>query len=105
MGVDGSAKVPAGSLELITANREPHSRYATSAERNSGSAASPTSSAVSSSEVTHRRLCSSDMFLPKWCCRMVACPPAGCRVVRLASHHLADEVREVPRVIRRHVAK
>jgi hypothetical protein len=41
MGVAGSATVSAGSFEFITASRDPHSRYATNADRNSGSPGSP----------------------------------------------------------------
>ena len=52
MGVAGSATVSAGSFEFITASRDPHSRYATNADRNSGSPGSPISSALSSSRFT-----------------------------------------------------
>lgn len=65
MGVAESATVPGGSLEFITASRDPHSRYATSADRNSGSPGSPISSALSSSRLTHRRRCASEIFRPK----------------------------------------
>jgi hypothetical protein len=52
MGVAGSATVSAGSFEFITATRDPHSRYATNADRNSGSPGSPISSGLSSSRFT-----------------------------------------------------
>jgi hypothetical protein len=41
MGVAGSATVSVGSFEFITASRDPHSRYATSADRNSRIAGKP----------------------------------------------------------------
>ena len=65
MGVAGSAAVSAGSFKFITASRDPHSRYATNADRNSGWPGSLISSALSNRRFTHRRRCASEIFFPK----------------------------------------
>jgi hypothetical protein len=97
MGVAGSATVSAGSFEFITASRDPHSRYATNADRNSGSPGSPISSAQSSSRFT-----TAAAAPPKYFSRSDA--PAWSRGRRGSRCRLAILPAPRPQV-RRHVAK